>query len=184
MRGGRISALAFTRELLRDRRLVCGLYDASATAVDPFPDRDSYAGADPTLFAIERVFTGAINVQLRETLGLESERDYRLLSLDVNETWKNDGKQHSFEMQIGATDDLRYGMGLNSHMKVFVAHGYYDLVTPYFSSERIAQLMKLHPDHRARVTLRNYRGGHMFYSWTESRTTFRQDIQAFYQSAL
>lgn len=182
--GGRISNEAFTRHLLKDRRLVCGKYDASITAIDPFPDRENYVGSDPTLFAIERVFTTAINVHLRETLQLDTERDYRLLSLDVNEAWKVEGKEHVFDMPVGATDDLRYGMGLNPHMRVFICNGVFDLITPYFSSQRLTRLMKLHPSQQEHVTFRAYQGGHMFYTWEASRRAFAQDVRAFYQTAL
>ena len=182
-RGGRVSREHFVRELLRERHEVCGLYDASFVAIDPFPDRDSFQGADPTLFSVERAFTGGINTQLREVLGLETERDYRLLSFDVNESWKLDGRKHSFELQVGATDDLRYGMALNPHMRVFVTHGLYDLVTPYFSAERTTKNMRLQPTQAANLITRHYRGGHMFYTWEASRRAFRDDMRAFFASA-
>src|SRR5690606_6739760 len=115
-------------------------------------DRDQFEGADPTLFAIERVFTAGINMQLRDALRVETERDYHLLSLKVNQAWKVDTRKHAFETQLGATDDLRYAMSLNPHMKVFLTHGIYDLVTPYFASSRIAALMKLTPEQEKNLT--------------------------------
>jgi carboxypeptidase C (cathepsin A) len=182
--GGRIRANFFCRELLRDARQVCGMYDAMITALDPFPDRDEHEGPDPTLFAIERVFTGAINTHLRSGLGLETERDYRLLSMDVNQAWKVDGKAHAFQLQVGATDDLRYALSLNPHMKLFVTHGYYDLVTPYFSSKRLIENMKLAESQRRNVTLRCFEGGHMFYTRDASREAFTAAIREFFQAAL
>ena len=50
---GRITIGMFTRELLRDERKVLGLYDATITTTDPFPDREAFAGPDPTLAGIE-----------------------------------------------------------------------------------------------------------------------------------
>ena len=41
---GRISPHVFARELLRDQRKVLGLYDATVTTTDPFPDRETFAG--------------------------------------------------------------------------------------------------------------------------------------------
>ena len=58
---GRVPPSLFCRELLREQRLVCGMYDATLTAVDPSPDRATHEGPDPTLFALERAFTAAIN---------------------------------------------------------------------------------------------------------------------------
>ncbi len=181
---GRITPRRFARELLQDRGLVCGMYDATVTVQDPYPDRDPYAGPDPTLRAIERVFAAAINTHLRRTLGLATERDYRLLSMEVNKGWQVDIERHALESQIGATDDLRYGMSLNPQLKVRISHGVYDLVTPYFASNRIARLMRLTDAARENLSLRHYPGGHMFYTWRRSREEFTRDIRAFYAQAL
>jgi carboxypeptidase C (cathepsin A) len=181
---GRISATHFCRELLRDEQRLCGRYDASVTTVDPFPDRNDYEGPDPTLFSIDRLFTGAINHHLRSNLNVETELDYRLLSMQVNEAWKDKSKRHFFDRQVGAMDDLRYGMSLNGHMKVSITHGRFDLITPYFGSQRLTKLMKLTDEQQANLTSRTFDGGHMFYSWDESRIEFHAEMRQFYQSAL
>ncbi len=184
MAGGRIDAQRFTRELLRNEGLVCGFYDATITTTDPFPDRNSFEGADPTLRSIERIFAAGINAQLRDRLGLASEREYHLLSMEVNQGWQVDMERHALESQIGATDDLRYGMSLNPYLKVRITHGIYDLVTPYFSSNRIASLMKSSPTARENLSLKHYPGGHMFYAWDESRKAFCADMRQFYRQAV
>ena len=183
-KAARIAHAHFARELLRDEKKVVGLYDATITAHDPFPDRDLFEGADPTLFSLDRVFSGGINTMLREQLAVETDLDYHLLSLKVNESWKIDNRKHAFESQLGATDDLRYAMALNPHMKVMITHGYHDLVTPYFSSNRLVGLMKLAPELRKNLTVRHFSGGHMFYAWERSRTEFQVVARDFYQSAL
>ena len=45
--------------------------------------------------------------------------------------------EHFFVPPAGATDDFRYGMSLNPHMKAFITHGRYDLVTPYYATDRL-----------------------------------------------
>jgi carboxypeptidase C (cathepsin A) len=182
--GGRIASTIFCRQLLREERRLCGHYDASITAIDPFPDRDPYSGPDPTLFSIDRLFTSGVHHHLRDTLELETDLDYRLLSMEVNTAWKDASRDHVFRKMSGAMDDLRYGMSLNEHMKVFVTHGYYDLVTPYFGSERLTKLMKLTPEQRKNLTIRHFEGGHMFYSWDTSRQAFTEAMESFYASAL
>ncbi|MBT8202542.1 MAG: peptidase S10 [Acidimicrobiia bacterium] len=181
---GRITMQVFVRELLRDERKVLGLYDASVTAHDPFPDRPDFAGPDPTLAGIESAYTAAINQQLRQAIGVETERDYHLLSYDVFNSWKLDADQHALDSNVGATDDLRYGMSLNPELRVFITHGRYDLVTPYFTTDRIRNLMRLDPDVAARLTVEHYQGGHMFYAWEESRVAFRRRVGEFIQNAL
>ncbi len=182
--GGRVSPRLFARELLRDRGLVCGMYDATVTTSDPFPDRDSYAGPDPTLRSVERLFAGGVNTHVRRNLGVSTDRDYHLLSMEVNRGWQVDLERHALDSQIGATDDLRYAMSLNPHMSVRISHGIYDLVTPYFASDRIAGLMRLPASAGQRLSLKHYAGGHMFYAWRASREEFRDDMADFYARAV
>jgi carboxypeptidase C (cathepsin A) len=180
----RVSAVRFARELLRDEGRVLGLYDATSTGRDPFPDRDGMAWPDPTLSGIERVFAGAINGLLRTELGVKTDREYHLLSMQVNKDWKIDFDQHALESQVGATDDLRYGMALNPDMRVFLCHGIYDMVTPYFSSNRIRNLLRLDEAAGRALTVEHFPGGHMFYAWEQSRLAFRRSIGEFYAEAL
>ncbi len=181
---GRLSKSVFVRNLLRDRRQVCGLYDATITSSDPYPDRENFEGPDATLFGIQRVFNAAANALLREVLELQTERPYNLLSLDINRSWKVDYDRHVLQSQIGATDDLRYGIALNPHMKVYMANGYYDLVTPFQASNRIVQHMKLNEQMAANLQVRHFGGGHMFYIWSDSRTELAKEMQQFYQQAI
>lgn len=181
---GRITAQQFCRELLRDQRRVLGLYDASVSTTDPFPDRTSSEGPDPSLMSIGPLFTAAINQQLRTTLKVDSELDYRLICMDVFRKWKNESVEEVFDSAVGAMDDLRYGMSLNEHMKVFIAHGCFDLITPCFATGRQVGLMNLTESQQQNLATKNYNGGHMFYSWDTSRVAFRDDAEAFYQSAI
>jgi carboxypeptidase C (cathepsin A) len=181
--GGRISAKTFCRQLLRDERRLCGRLDASVTTVDPFPDRNDYEGPDPTVLSIKRLFTGAVNHHLRFNLGVHTDLDYRLFSWEVNWAWRDDSKGHVFRRPLGAMDELRFGMSLNEHMRIFVVHGHFDLVTPYHSSRRLVELMKLTAAHRRNLIVRSFDGGHMFYLWEESRKAFRNEAERFYTTA-
>jgi carboxypeptidase C (cathepsin A) len=180
---GRISIERFTRELLRDERKVLGLYDATITTTDPFPDREPFAGPDPTLSGASAAYTTAINRQLRSEIGVETDREYMLLSDEVNRLWRNDAPEHFFAPPVGATDDFRYGMSLNPHMQAFITHGRYDLVTPYHASDRLRNLMRLDPEMASRLTVRHFGGGHMFYAWEDSRREFTAAIAAFVADA-
>jgi carboxypeptidase C (cathepsin A) len=180
---GRISIRAFTRELLRDRRKVLGLYDATITVTDPFPDSDSFIGPDPTLSGISPAYTMAVNRQLRSEIGVETDREYLLISDEVNRDWREDTERHFFTPPTGATDDFRYGMSLNPHMKAFITHGRYDLVTPYYATDRLRNLMRLDPEMADRLTVRHFGGGHMFYAWEASRRAFTDAIASFVESA-
>ena len=180
---GRIAIQRFVRELLRDERKVVGLYDTTITATDPFPDRDEFSWPDPTLSGISPAYTTAVNRVLRSEIGVETDREYALLSYEVFTSWKNDAESHAFAPPPGATDDFRYGMALNPHMHAFITHGQYDLVTPYYTSDRLRNLMKLDPQMADRLTVQHYGGGHMFYAWETSRHAFGDAIAAFVANA-
>ncbi|MGG6268194.1 S10 family peptidase [Leptolyngbya sp. AN03gr2] len=182
--GGRVGLEIFSRELLRDQQKIVGLYDASITAIDPFPDRTSFEGSDPTLDGLDRLFTGGINSHLRDTLGVETDLTYHLLSFEVFKAWKYDLKGDFKQGFVGSIDDLRVGMTLNPFMQVYICHGIFDLVTPYFASNHLADLMKLHSDVRSNLTLKHYLGGHMFYTWEKSRQEWFANMTAFYQKAM
>jgi carboxypeptidase C (cathepsin A) len=180
---GRVPITVFARELLRDERKIVGLYDATITSIDPFPDRQMFEGPDPTLSGISPAYTTAVNRQLRSEIGVETDREYTLLSLEVNREWKDDDKRHFFAPPVGATDDFRYGMALNPHMKAFITHGRYDLVTPFYTSDRLRNLMRLDPALADRLTVRHFGGGHMFYAWEDSRKAFAAAIAEFVAGA-
>jgi carboxypeptidase C (cathepsin A) len=117
---------------------------------------------------------------LRRHIGLQTDRDYELLSMQVNKSWKNDEQQHALQSQFGAVDDLRFGMSLNEHMGVFITHGFFDLVTAFTSSDRLVALMNLTDAQRRNLTVNHYPGGHMFYTWAESRRQLAADMRQFY----
>jgi carboxypeptidase C (cathepsin A) len=179
---GRVPFWRFARELLKSERKVVGFYDATITGIDPFPDRDYHQAPDPTLASIERVFASGINHVLRAEIGIDSERRYELLSLAVNRDWKRDEPTSALWAPAGATDDLRFAMSMNPDMKVLIAHGFYDMVTPYFSSERLVEQMKLLPQQRKQLFIRHFGGGHMFYTWDASRRAFRDWVRTLYPS--
>ena len=181
---GRISFRTFARELLRDQRTVVGMYDTTITATDPFPDREPFEGPDPTLAGYGAAFTAAINRMIRSVIGVETDREYKLLSYEVNADWKVDMQRHALDGSLGATDDFRYGMTLNPHMKAFITHGRHDLVTPYYASNRLRNLMRLEESVADRLTVRHFDGGHMFYAWETSRAEFTEAIAEFVANAL
>jgi hypothetical protein len=57
------------------------------------------------------------------------------------------------------------------------------MITPYHSSDRLRNLMRLDPGMANRLTVRHFGGGHMFYAWEASRHAFGEAIAAFVADA-
>jgi hypothetical protein len=57
-------------------------------------------------------------------------------------------------------------------------------VTPYYTSDRLRNLMRLDPAMADRLTVRHFGGGHMFYAWEESRKAFSEAIAQFVAAAV
>lgn len=176
--GGRIPIELFGRELLRDQGLICGLYDGAITGPNVFPDREGQPSPnpDPTLSGITTAFNAGVNAMLRNVLGLSTEREYVLISEEVWKNWADDRALGYWHRQLECADDLRYGMALNPALRVFIAHGWYDLVTTYFSSAQSVASLRLPESLRKQVRLANYDGGHMFYTWDRSRKAVLKDV--------
>jgi len=174
---GRVGIDVFGRELLRDRGLLCGLYDASVTGHDVFPDREGSPSPDPTLAGIMSAFNGGINAVLRGELGLKTDREYLLLADEAWKHWADDRMSGYWHRQLDCADDLRYGLAMNPALKLLITHGHFDLVTTYFSSAQSVSLMRLPAALRAQVALKNYDGGHMFYTWAASRKALASDVR-------
>ena len=67
---------------------------------------------------------------------------------------------------------------------MFIAHGMFDLVTPYFASRYIVAHMDLPPQLRRNVTLAVYPGGHMMYTHAAARIALARDAAAFFDATL
>jgi len=179
---GRPSILTFVRELLRDQEKVLGLYDASYAIDDPLPASDSFAGVDPTLGGLDRLFVGGTNAHLRENLGVDVEQQYKLLSLDVNRKWQWSNKDAGDPVPPGASEDVAVGLTMNPGMKLMVVHGLYDLVTPYLDSKHFVEQLAQSSPMAEEIAFKTYEGGHMFYMWEKSRVAFAEDVRSLYGS--
>jgi carboxypeptidase C (cathepsin A) len=173
----RVPMHVFCRELLRDDNRVCGFYDAAVAGHNVFPDREGTPNPDPTLAGIMSAFTAGINTMLRRELGLQTTREYAVFSEDTWKAWSDDRMSGYWHRQLDCADDMRYGLGMNPALKLFICHGWFDLVTTYFSSQQAVSLLRLPEALRANVTLTNYQGGHMFYSWDASRRAVAADVR-------
>ncbi|MBA3325585.1 MAG: peptidase S10 [Rhodobacteraceae bacterium] len=172
---GRLSLGVFTQELFRDARQVASAYDAAVAGDDPSPGDRGGPHLDPVLDALTAPLTGGMIAHYQNRLDWLPDRRYVLLNGGVNHSWDWGGGLNQPE----AVGPLAKALALDPDLRVLVAHGYTDLVTPYFASELILrQLADFGPG--GRIALATYPGGHMFYTRDASRRAFRENALTLY----
>jgi carboxypeptidase C (cathepsin A) len=179
-RAGRIDIGTFQREFKRGEGRIVSAYDAAVSSFDPDPSSPASEGEDPVLSALTAPLTSAAVEHLSRTLGWRvPNARYDLLNGSISGSWRY-GRGRG---QAEAVSDLRAALALDPDMRVLVAHGLTDLVTPYFASELVLrQLPPLGTPGRVRLT--TYGGGHMFYFRDGSRAAFRADAASMVAEAL
>jgi carboxypeptidase C (cathepsin A) len=107
-------------------------------------------------------------------VGWKVDAHYEALNGEVNQRWEK-----GWFTRIESAGELRQSLAIDPKLRAMIVHGYNDLSCPYFQSRMVVSQM---PDMGApgRIQLRNYAGGHMFYSRADSQAAFRRDVMALY----
>jgi carboxypeptidase C (cathepsin A) len=174
---GRVDARTFVRERDRDRGLVASMYDATVTGQDPEPTSANSHPDDPVLGVVRAPLSSAMTDLYARVLHWRVEEPYQLLNNRVNSRWDWGGGRSTHEI-VG---ELRSALAADPRMRVLIAHGASDLVTPYFENQMILDQMPAFATPE-RLKLAVYGGGHMFYSRDASRRALRDDAIALYRA--
>jgi carboxypeptidase C (cathepsin A) len=177
----RVPIFRFVKELRRRQGLTVGRLDTRYVG----RDRDSAGESfefDPSYAAIQAPYTEAVNAYLRQSLGLKEEREYQILSFDVNRSWR--WKDSADGGYVNVAEDLRAAMTKNPHLQVLVAAGYYDLATPFYAAEYTMDHLSLPPDLRDNIRFEYFPAGHMMYLHKPSLKKLSQDIRTFVRRAI
>lgn len=167
--GGKLDRGTLLRELDRDKGLVASPYDGSVTAFDPAPDAARSRAPDAVLEAITAPLTSAMLSHYAGELSWRPEGRYHLLNDEVGRRWSyGQGRGDRESMR-----ELRDALALDPRLQVIVAHGFTDLVTPYFETKLLLDQLPAFGD-PSRVKLELFPGGHMFYSRDASRAALRE----------
>jgi carboxypeptidase C (cathepsin A) len=178
----RVSIFRFTKELLRDRRRTVGRLDSRYLGIDTDAAGESYEH-DPSYSAILGPYTAALNDYLRRQLGVDLDQTYEILSSEINQSWDWRRGGGRSDGHINVAGDLSGAMSRNTHLKVLVANGYYDLATPFFAAEYTMHHLGLEPELRDNVRLTYDPAGHMMYVHPPSRRQLKEDIVSFIEWA-
>jgi carboxypeptidase C (cathepsin A) len=173
--GGRIDTRAYLREVFREEGKIGSVYDSNVTSFDPFPFAPMQRGSDPLLESIIAPTTTAMVDFVTRTVGWNVSARYNALSYDVNSQWDFG----SDALRRGAVPDLREAVAADPKLRVLIVHGWNDLSCPFMASILTVDQMPVMGD-PARVAVKEYPGGHMFYSRTDSQAALRKDVQAMF----
>jgi carboxypeptidase C (cathepsin A) len=128
------------------------------------------------------VWTSAFVSYVRQELGYVTDLHYRLLSEDLAGRWDY-GTGPSRQGYADAVDDLLAARAVLPTLRVLIAHGRTDLVTPYFATRYLLDQMPAMTGSPA-IELEVYAGGHMMYMNPASRRALAADAARLYRRSL
>lgn len=173
----RINIRRFVKELLRDERRTVGRLDSRFKGMDIDAAGENYEH-DPSMTAIMGPYTATVNHYLRSELGYEDDKEYEILSGTVNRNWNWDVESQRTGY-INVAENMRQAMAKDSHLKVFVANGYYDIATPFFATEYTMDHLQIEPELKGNIEMHYYESGHMMYIHDPSLIKLKEDLAAF-----
>ena len=186
----RISATRFRKELFRDDDQILGRYDARFEAFDVDAAGEN-PGFDPSDTGISGAFVGAFHNYLQNELKYTESGPYYLSGPGINQNWdwkhQPSGGGRGFGRGQSMPDtviDLGDAMRKNPHLKVFSANGWFDLATPYFSTEHDLAQMMLPPSIASNVSFGYYPAGHMVYLNVDALKEMHADLEKWYPTAI
>jgi carboxypeptidase C (cathepsin A) len=172
--GGRLETQAYLREVYRSEGKLGSRYDSNVTAWDPFPYAPHQVGGDPILNGIIAPTTTAMVNFVTQTVGWKYDGRYNALSYDVNKAWHEDDDANQ-----GSVSQLREAVANDPNLRVLIAHGWDDLSCPFMASVLIVDQIPAMGD-PTRVQVKEYPGGHMFYTRPASQAALLDDVKALY----
>ena len=169
----RISPFRWFKELERDKRRTIGRLDSRFEGydVDAAGERFEY---DPSEASYEGAYVAMFHDYSRRELKWESDQ-YYTVSANVR-PWDQTGNTEVAEV-------LRASMTQQTHLRVLVICGYYDVATPFNGIEHTFSHMHLEPPFRKNVSFTYYEAGHMMYIDEKERHKLHKDVENFVSSS-
>ena len=172
--GGRLDTGAYLREVFREEGKLGSVYDSNVTMFDPFPFAPEQEANDPLLATLIAPMTTAMVDFVTRTVGWKVDARYNALSYEVGRLW-NGGD----DLRKGSVPQLRQAVAADPKLRVLIVHGWNDLSCPFMGSVLTVDQMPLMGD-PTRVAVKEFPGGHMFYTRTDSRAALRKDVMEMY----
>jgi carboxypeptidase C (cathepsin A) len=173
----RIADEVFFVELLRDRGRILGRLEARVTGPTGASRSHAYE-FDPGIEAIAAPYTMAAHAYMSESLGVDTEARYEVISEDAHKAWDWNRGQAKGNGYACTSPDLARALRRNPHLRVLVASGRYDLGTPYSATDWSLAQLDVPPDVATRVEHHYYDAGHMMYTRETDLLKLKRDLGA------
>jgi len=167
----------FQKKLLEDKGLAIGRLDGRfmGDEADKFSERPNLG--DAASYQISAAYTASLNHYFASQLKVKMDRPYITSGGGNNWRWRTVPDAQYWEpMPVNTAPDLGETMRRNPAMKIMVASGYYDLITPFFDAEYTFARNGIVTD---RVEMTYYEAGHMMYTHQPDLNKLSKDIRAF-----
>ena len=181
----RVNLPQFMKELQRSRGLTTGRLDARFSG----PSYDllgEFAEYDPQETAISGAFVAQFNSYVREELKFGMDKTYQVSAnfQGAQWDWKHQGSDgYGFPGAPNVENDLIEAMISNSHLKIEVENGIYDLATPFVATEYTMNHLGLPANLQKNIKLQYYEAGHMMYVRDEDLAKLKTNVAAFIETA-
>lgn len=170
----------FQKQLLQDQGLAIGRLDGRfmGDEADKVSERPHLG--DASSYQISAAYTASLNHYFASELKVKMDRPYITSGGGSNWRWRTVPDSEYWEpMPVNTAPDLGETMRRNTAMKVMVACGYYDLITPFFDAEYTFARNGIVTE---RVEMNYYEGGHMMYTHEPDLIQLSKDIREFMTS--
>jgi carboxypeptidase C (cathepsin A) len=167
----------FQKKLLEDQGLAIGRLDGRfmGDEADKFSERPHLG--DAASYQISSAYTASLNHYFASELKIKMDRPYLTSGGGSNWRWRTVPDSQYWEpMPVNTAPHLGETMRRNPAMKVLVASGYYDLITPFFDAEYTFARNGIVTD---KIEMTYYEAGHMMYAHEPDLIKLSKDIRKF-----
>lgn len=174
----RIKPSQFMRELLKEENRVIGRFDLRVSG-EALKGNSSSFEYDPSMDSIFSAFTATFNQYVREELKWSKDDEYRVLA-NVH-PWNYGKDTNKYYSTLSTMREMLIRI---PSLSVFVASGYFDLATPFFSAEYNFSHLNMAENLSKRLFLKYYPGGHMMYTDLPSLRALSGDLHEYVETVI
>lgn len=172
----RLTPRTYEFELFKNTQEMLGTFDSRFIRPAVRENKPFFGHVDPSIDAYMGTFTQAINTYLFQELGIKEPRPYQIVA-SVN-PWDFGENNNQF---ASVSDKIRNLLTLDQNLRIFVASGYYDLSTPYYSINYSFNHLSLDPSLTKHWEEHRYYAGHLIYLDPKTLILLKDDLKSFYK---